>query len=232
MRIKINFTKNTENVPNNQDFINSYIHAKCLKHNDYHDTPSDYCISRLLGGTVIENGKYVNYPNGGYLLLTSLDYEFLNKIILGVMNNPNIGYGMTLVNIEDIKEEFYNGFNYFKTTKSGFILRRKNPINNSKYHTINDDDINDVLKNHIINKFSKINPNLDFSNFTVEITNHKSNKTVNLLVKNVVNTSNICQIKINSNKKLAEYIYNYGIGQSTGSGFGTIYTTQYHRKYK
>ena len=231
MRIKITFTKNNEKVPNNQDFVNSYIHTQCLKHNEYHDASSNYCISRLLGGSAIENGKYMDYPKGGYLLITSMDFEFVNKIIMGVISNPNMGFGMSLINISEIKEKFYSGWNYFKTTPGGFILKRKNPTEDSKFHTINDEDINDVLRGHIINKFSKINPNLDFSDLHLEVTKHPSNKVESRLVKKVVNDANICQIKINTNKILAEYIYNYGIGQSCGSGFGTIYTTQYAHLY-
>ncbi len=103
---------------------------------------------------------------------------------------------------------------------------------NKYFYTINNENINDILKEHIINKFSKINPKLDFSNLKIEVTKHKSNRIKILLVKNVVNTTNICQIAINTNRKLAEYIYNYGIGQSTGCVFGTVYTTQFNNLYK
>lgn len=236
MRFKFKFSPNTEIVPNNQNFVNSYIHTICLKHNEYHDKQSNYCISRLLGGTVINNGKFVNYPNGGYLLITSLDYEFIDKIVNGISNNPDIGFGMKLIDIDEINENFYNGWNYFKTTSSGFILKRKNILNLNSikkyYHTIEDSDINDVLKNHIINKFSKIDNTIDFSDLIVDIATNPPNKVINLLVKNVVCTSNVCQINIHTNKKLANLLYNYGIGQSTGSGFGTVYTTQFHKFYK
>ena len=233
MRIKICFTKNTEAVPNNQSVVNSYMHTKCLgNNNEYHDKPSDYCISRLLGGEIVDGGKQMNFPNGGYILVTSMNFGFIDKVINGVINNPTLGYGMEFICVDHITELFYSGWNYFKTTTMGFIIRRKEPVGNQHYYTINDADINEVIKNHIVNKFSKINPELDFSNLVVAVTDHPSNRVKSVYSKNVKNMTNICQVNINTNKLLAEYIYNYGIGQSCGSGFGTVYTTQYKDFYK
>lgn len=234
MRYKINFTENLEIVPNNQQLVNSYIH-KCLGvNNPYHDKPSNYCVSRLLGknSKIINNGANINYPNGSYILVTSLDLEFLNKIITGIVNNPVFGFGMKLSGIDLLEENFYDGWNYFKTTNMGFILKRLDENHKQiGYHNLNDKDFASEVKKHIINKFSKINPNLDFSDFNVVINQHNSHKVKTIYCKNVKNVANICQINIFANKNIAKYIYNYGLGQSTGSGFGSIYTTKYHHLY-
>lgn len=229
MRIRINFTKNNEKVPNNLNVVNSYIHTKCLgNNNEYHNTVSNYNISRLEGGIIIDNGQHVDFPNGGYLIVSSFDMDFIQKIMIGVMTNTSIGFGMEFKSVDYIQEEFYNGWNYFKTLSSGFIL--KNP--DGGFYTIDDPDFDIILKTHIINKFSKINPKLNFDDFEVVINKNKSHKIKNIYSKNVKNISNICQINIKTNKKLAETIYNFGIGQSTGSGFGTICTTQHLKEYK
>lgn len=228
MRIRVNFTKNSEYVPNNQNVVNSYIHNKCLGSNEYHDAYSNYSISRLLGGVIVNGGKNVDFPKGGYILITSMDTIFMDRIVSGIINAGSIGYGMKLSNIEVINEKLYNGWNYFKTTDMGFMLKNKN----GGYYTINDEGFEQVVKNHIINKFSKINPYLDFSDLEVIIPKHRSHKAVRRYVNNVFNISNVCQINIRTNKNLAEHIYNYGIGQSCGSGYGTIYTTQHIYDYK
>jgi CRISPR-associated endoribonuclease Cas6 len=72
---------------------------------------------------------------------------------------------------------------------------------------------------------------INWDRFDIEITEHPSNKVRTIYVKNVKNMANICQFKLTSCKRLAELIYNYGIGQSTGSGFGTIYKTENHEHY-
>lgn len=234
MRIKINFTPNTEKVPNNLSVVNSFIHTKCFGvNNQYHNSVSNYNISRLEGGNIIDNGRYINYPNGGYLIVSSPDQEILNKILVGTMNAKTIGYGMDFKSVDYIQEQFYNGWNYFKTLSSGFILKNlNNGKSNDKFYTLNNSDLVDALKKQIINKFKKINSKLDFNDFELVIDNHNSHKVRNIYSKNVLNRANICQIKIKTNKKVAETIYNYGIGQSTGSGFGVIHTTQFNDIYK
>jgi len=232
MRIKILFTPNTQLVPNNQSVVNSHIH-KCLGNNEYHDKASDYNISRLLGGEIIDGGRNVKFDNGGYILVSSLDFEFINKIIIGIMANPDLGFGMKFKSIEHIEEMFFNGWNYFLTTNMGFLLKnRENRNDKTEYYTLDNPNIVNILKEHIINKFSKINPDLKFSDLDVQINQHPAHKVKNVYVKQVKNIVNICQINIHTNEKLAEYLYNYGIGQSTGSGFGTIYTMRSRELYR
>ena len=48
----------------------------------------------------------------------------------------------------------------------------------------------------------------------------------------MINIANQCQVSINCKKELAELIYNIGLGQSTGSGFGTVYKTENHKMYR
>jgi len=238
MRIKLKFGKNIENVPNNLSVVNSYVHNCLGRNNEYHNKHSDYNIGRLYGGNVIDNGKFVDYPNGGYLLITSLDPEFINKFIMGVLKNQSIGYGMQFEDIEYINEDFYNGWNYFKTTDMGIMIRKPNDSiyddddKHKGYYTLNDPEFSNVLKHHIINKFGKINPKFDFSNLEIVINEHQGHKVAYRYSKHIKNSVSICQININTNKKLAEALYNYGLGQSTGSGFGTIYTTQSLQHYK
>jgi CRISPR-associated endoribonuclease Cas6 len=235
MRLKIKFTANTSPVPNNLNVVNSYIH-KCLgENNPYHDAKSDYNVSKLLGGIVIDGGRTINYSNGGYILVSSMNNDFLNKIITGTLSNQDFGYGMKFNGLDTMNETFYTGKNYFKTTDGGFMLKK--PENyvydeNDKhkgYYTLNDKDINTVLKNHIISKFSKINPKLRFDDLDVQIQENKGNKVAYRYSNNIRNSVNICQIQIITNKTVAELIYNYGLGQSCGSGFGTVYTTQLHK---
>ena len=89
----------------------------------------------------------------------------------------------------------------------------------------------DKVKKHIVTKFSKINSKLNFNDLDIEMNQHKGNKVRNVMVKDIVNKSNVCQLTIKCNSDLAKAIYHYGIGQSTGSGFGTLYNTKNLSKY-
>ena len=65
-----------------------------------------------------------------------------------------------------------------------------------------------------------------------KIERKQKDKVKKVLVMNVINIANQCQISMNCKKELAELIYNIGLGQSTGSGFGTVYKTENHKMYR
>lgn len=223
MRIKLNFSKNTSVVPfQYYSLVNSYIHNCLGRNNVYHDSKSDYCIC-LNGGTLSDDKDGFNFENG-YILVTSLDHDFIGKLIIGAVSNPILFNGMVFSHVSYINDEFYNGWNYFKTV-SPFLIKKYSDKKNYTFLTLNDENFEKEVESYLKRIVNTVKPNLDTSNFKVEIDTSVSHKVKNILVKNVINHANDCQINIFTNKKVAEFLYNIGIGQSTGSGFGTIRKT-------
>jgi len=232
MRIKINFTKNTEPVRiDNQSQVNGYIH-KCLgDNNQYHDNVSDYCISSLMGGKLNEDRKTLSFDNGGYITVSSLNNEFINTLLMGILTKPDLMCGMKFAGVDPIDERFIDGWNHFATL-SPLIIKEYETKEKYRFVTMNEPNFNDKIKNYLIKKISKINPKLDLSDFDVVIPNNPSHKVKRIMVKNVVNYANQCHISIKCKKEVANLLFNIGLGQSTGSGFGTIYNTRNHKMYK
>ena len=231
MRLKIKLTKNESLIPiNNQHLVNSYVH-KCLgRNNKYHDSKSDYCISNLRGGKLNSDKQSLNFDNGSFIVVTSENSDFISSLLSGISTNQEFFCGMKVNGFEFISEEFSDGYNIFKTL-TPILIKEKVEEHKYKFVTIKDSDYISKLKTSIINKLSKIDSTLDFTNFSIEINDRTTNKTKLILVKNVKNVASQCDIVIHSSKKIAEYIYNYGIGQSTGSGFGTVYNSKNHNLY-
>lgn len=231
MRVKFNFSRNTTPVPvNNQTFLNGYVH-KCLgSDNPYHDTKSDYSISILQGGKINKEDKTLNFINGAYFTVTSNDNEFIQKLLMGVLNNPELFFGMRFSGVDYIEEKFHSGWNYF-ITLSPFIVKEYIDKGKYSYLTLNDPKFQSKLKSYLINKLTKIDSSLDLKDFDVIVEDRPFNKVKTIMVKNVANKANHCQLNINCNKKVAKLLYTIGIGQSTGSGFGTIYKTENHKIY-
>jgi len=233
MRLKINFSKNLTSVRiNNQSDVNYFIYTKCLgKNNKYHNAKNDYSISNLYGGKLNLDKKTLSFNNGGFIIISSKNEEFLNDIIKGLYNNDVLFNGMKFINIEFISENFYDGWNYFSTL-SPFIIKKYISKDKYDFYTFNDDNFNEIITERTKNKLLKINNKLNLSEFKIEILKHNKHKIKKILIKNVKNYANQCQINIFCKKEVAELIYNLGIGQSTGCGFGTIYKTENHNKYK
>lgn len=240
MRVKINYTKNDTPVPiQNQSYINSYIHRKCLgENNKYHDTKSDYCISKLCGGVRDEITNTLSFKNGGFICVTSNNQTFLGEIIAGTLKNPNLGWGMKFKTFEYINEDFIgsnmkkqqNVWHHFRTL-SPFLIREYTDKKNYSEVTLNDTNFSEKVKLYLINKLSAIYKDIDLTGFEVKHEPRPFDKIKKILVKNTINSANQCQISIFCTADVAEKIYTLGIGQSTGSGFGTIYKTENHKKY-
>lgn len=231
MRIKVNFTKNTTPVPIvNQAIMNSYTH-KCLgPNNKYHDTPSDYCISSLMGGKLDAAEQTLSFEKGGYIIISSLDQEFIDTMILGIIKNQTIGFGMKFCGIDHIQEKFYNGYNKFATL-SPFIIKIKEG-DESVFVTLHDPDFEEILEEYLKFKINKIKPNWNLKHFRAYVPDNDTHKVKTIMVKNVKNLANQCHVVLDCNKEVAELLYNIGIGKSTGSGFGTIYTVDNHHIYR
>lgn len=232
MRIKVMLSSSNQELPiNSQSIVNSFIHRVLGKDNIYHNRKNDYSVSSLQGGKWIKNTENISFMNGGYITITSNDNDFLNTILLNLYTTP-FHNDIKVIGMEFVDEKMYNGWNHFATL-SPFLIKERREDGKYTFLTLDMDNFEDKVKNYLINKLSKINPKLDLKNFDVKIdTNHKSNKIKKVLVKNVINKANQCQISINCRKEVAELIYTIGIGQSTGSGFGTVYKTENHKLYR
>ena len=227
MRIKLNFSVNKTDVPiNNQHLLNGYIH-KCLgKNNKYHDTWSNYSISSLLGGKMNDDNKTVSFKNGAYFTVTSQDSELISKMLLGSLMNQELFHGMTYTGVDHIDEKFYDGINHFVTLSPFLIKEPCKKYGERSLRLDEDKDFEAKVKEYLIRKLNRYDKSLDLTNFDVKIPKRKWHYTKKIWVQESFNWGNMCQIDIISSRKIAEIIYNLGIGKSTGSGFGTIAKTE------
>jgi len=231
MRLKILLSSTNNELPiNHQDLVNSFIHRTLGKDNEYHDIKSDYSVSSLQGGTWVRGTKNISFKNGGYITISSLDEKFINNILISLYATAFYD-DIKVVGIEFVDEQFYNGWNHF-VTLSPFLIKKYSSKKDYGFHTLDDENFEEEVKSYLINKITKINPKLDLSDFDVKIPQHGNHKSTKVIVKNVVNIANSCHINIHTNRKVAELLYNIGIGQSTGSGFGTIYKTENKSIYR
>jgi|AntRauTorckE6833_2_1112554.scaffolds.fasta_scaffold58336_2 CRISPR-associated endoribonuclease Cas6 len=231
MRIKIqlkNLGDVTATLPiNNQHLLTGYFH-KCLGiNNEYHDgIYNNYSLSTLRGGRMNEDKETVSFEKGAHFFVSSMDSEFIDKISIGVFSNPNFGHGLKFKSIDSIEEQFYNGYNHFKTL-SPILFKKDNSFIN-----VDDDQYESKLQKYIKYKLSKIDSSLNLSDFKISVTKHKSNKIKLIDYKGIKNKASLFQFTLFTNKKVAKTLYNYGVGKSTGCGFGTIYKTENHQYYK
>lgn len=234
MRIKIDFSpsKKITHIYKLQDLCNSYVHKYLIgNNNQYHDKYSNYCITPLMRGKVKD--KYISFPNGSYIIITSQDVNLIGRIMENSFNFNEIEeLGMVNTNIDLVKNEsFINGNNYL-TTLTPILVRDENKKNITFKDLPKSDYIN-LLKTKITNKIKYFNPEHKINYLEIDFDiNDPYNKIIPKYVRGMCNFSSQFNLKINTDKKTAELIYLLGIGLSTGSGFGTIYNSNNFNEYK
>lgn len=223
MRIKIKFKGTNNNVPfNTQASVNSYIHDCLGRNNEFHDKASNYSLTNLQGGVLNDAGTGLSFNNDACIIVSSQNADFIGKLLLGVMNRHQFDYGMTLSDVEHVSEEMHEGWNYLTTITPILLKKGYKQTGPDDYWKVGDDGFAQRLKEHLINKLSKINPALDLSGFELVVPNVRVNKVKRVMIKNVPNYASNCWISIKCSKEVATMIYHLGLGQSTGSGFGTV----------
>jgi CRISPR-associated endoribonuclease Cas6 len=161
---------------------------------------------------------------------------------------------MKFLNMEHMNEKFMDGWNHFAVL-SPFIIKGNYGKNDYSFLTLDGEykridgkwgveekenyNFQNIVKEYLINKLKKIDASLDLSDFKIKIdeldkdgVKHNKHKVKKVYVKNVLNYANQCQLSIYCKKNIAELLYNIGIGQSTGAGFGAIYKTENHHYYR
>jgi CRISPR-associated endoribonuclease Cas6 len=233
MRIKINFTKNTSPVPvQKYDHLNSYIN-KCLGNNNpYHDKSGPYNVSSIQGGILNEDNSTLEFENGAFLIISSLDMTFLDTLLAGITQNTNLGYGMEFSGVDFVQEQISDGWNHFFTL-SPMLFKDNSKQWPDKYVTFkNNPDFVEYVKMRILKKLSKINPELDLSNLQIQIRIHEKDKVKHFKVHGEINHANQFQISFRGNKDAIRLLYHIGVGQSTNSGFGTIAKVENYQFYR
>lgn len=198
---------------NNQHYVNGFIH-KCLgENNKYHDSFSDYAISSVQGGK-LNNGK-LTFNDNPYILISSENTEFINELMQGILT--------TNADIEGIKfSRFdfsdYNIHDYYDkiVTLSPILIKDKSGMKLS----FKDEKFLEVLTSNCIKKLK--HAGITDNSFKIEIRNIEKAKVKKIMVGDVFNICSLISLIIYGKPKTRKTLYNMGIGNSCGCGFGTI----------
>ena len=217
MIIKVFFSKPNVKIPvNNQKQLNSFIHRCIGENNEFHDKFSDYAISSLQGGKLNSDKKTLSFNDNPYIVISSENIDFLQTIMMGIQFKNEKLYDMSVNNIMPCGEYSVNQFFDKVITISPILLKDKE----NKKITIKDDKWINLLIENCKNKLKHLN--IIDNTFNIEIRNHDKAKEKSIYVGEVFNPSSLVSLKIYGKKKTRIALYNLGLGNSTGSGFGSI----------
>lgn len=217
MRITLNFSPTM--VPfeePTQNYVNGMIHSILGKNNPYHNAFSNYSVSFLRGGKLTPKGLI--YPDGGKVYISSPDDAFIDTILINIIHSKNVKLRDMRLNSYDVSD--------IKINKKYDIIETLSPILLKKGEdriTFNDDTFITLLQQQCVAKLSKngLTQN-DLKGFTIKPFHFENAKIKLPKIKNVVNPSSHVMLVIEGTTKARKMIYEMGLGNSTGCGFGAV----------
>lgn len=217
MRIHIRLTPNTEPVDfNYQQKLVGTIH-KWLGMNDIHNQMSLYSFSWLKGGKKENDSLY--FRNGASFFISFYDSTKLKKIIKGVQNSPNVFSGMVVSDITIQDVPIFGLKQKFISESPIFLKYSKDK--RAKYYYFTDPESHEILTKNAKNKLRKGGLSDDGINVYFD-TNYQNASTKGILFKGIFNKGSVCPIVVEGTPEQIAFIWDVGIGNSTGIGFGSL----------
>lgn len=216
MRLNLTLSSNTELVPfDYQHFLTGAFH-KWIGWNSLHSDVSLYSLSWLQGAQRQANG--LTFPRGACWSVSMHDPDLLKQTIKGIMEEPNICCGMSVLDIQIQEPPRFSSIERFVVASP--VLARKFDGVALRHLLYNHPEVNDVLTKTLHTKLTKAGIPLEAR---VRFDSNYSNpKTKLVTIKGIQNRANFCPVIVEGSPEVIAFAWSVGIGHLTGSGFGSL----------
>lgn len=217
MRIYIKIRSENKLVPfNYQPAITGAIH-KWIGKNEVHDKTSMYSFSWLKGGR--KNGDSLVFENETSFEFSAHDNALIKSVVKGIQNDPVLNYGLEVSEIV-IQEtpKFSNKETFFVASP---VLVKRTEEEREIHFTYDQLEADRLLTETMKTKLRRAG--LDDSNIQLSFDrSYYGAKTKLVYYKNIGNKTNICPVIIEGTPEQIAFVWNVGVGNSTGIGFGAL----------
>jgi CRISPR-associated endoribonuclease Cas6 len=217
MRIHLRLSKNTKPVDfSYQQKQVGTIH-KWLGVNEIHDQISLYSFSWLKGGKKVN--EHLDFSNGASFFISFYDTRKLKDIIKGIQSEPEVFCGMSVHNITIQEVPVFETKQRFMAESPVFIKYSKDK--KSTYYYFNDAESNDILTNNAKHKLRQAGLPDGGLNVYFE-KDYPSAYTKGTKFKGIFTKGSVCPVIVEGSPEQIAFIWDVGIGNSTGIGFGSL----------
>lgn len=220
MRIHLQTTPNKEVVPYDyqQKLIGS-LH-KWLGENDLHDRISLYSFSWLQNGMMVKDGY--TFRKGARWFISFYEDEYLMKIIRTILSDPDMFAGLRVTDISIQNTPDFRQQEYFKLASPVFIKRRIEGRGN-QFYTFENEECGRFLTETLKHKM-EIAGLPDDDTLAIRFdSDYPKKKVKKVRIHGIDNKCNMCPVFINGKPATKAFAWSVGLGNMTGSGFGSLY---------
>ncbi len=218
MRIHLAISHQGKIIPfSHQHLLTGVIH-KWLGQNEYHGDISLYSFSLLEGLTTLKQG----FKPGKQTLsmfISAYHDEFIKQIITGIRKDNSMFSGLSVTDIFIQENPDLSNQSYFFLASPILIkLKTEDKIE----HILFENPIADeLLTRSIFNKMASCG--IEDESLKIEFDKSYNGAKSKLIdYDGIGNRASFCPITINANPTTKAFIWNVGVGNSTGVGFGAL----------
>ncbi len=219
MRLKLRLSRNKTTIPfDYQQKLVGTIH-KWIGNNYEHGKQSVFSFSQLQGGEIV--GKGFNFPEGSTLYFSSTDNGLLTRVYKGIKADPTLFCGLKVYEIDMIPEPAFRNRERFYLLSPLFFKQKIEGEKNPKHFTFEEDETDSLLTGAVKRR-------LEYNGIPDETLNikfdrtYQGKKTKVINYRGIGNKTSVCPIIVEGKFETMEFIWNNGVGHSTGIGFGCL----------
>lgn len=217
MRIHLKINTHNTIIPfDHQHLLTGAIH-KWLGWNNEHGDISLYSFSRLDGGKKSKAG--LRFENGASFFFSSYHTDLIKRLISGIQADPSMFDGLEVSEVVLQQDPDLANRDLFFAASPVFIKRR---VEDRIDHILYDDPrANTCLKETLVTKLEKAG--IADESFDIRFdTDYPKAGTKLINYKGIGNRTSWCPVYIQGRPETKVFIWNVGLGNSTGIGFGAI----------
>lgn len=181
-----------------------------------------FCFSRLEGKYIVDKeAKKIAFENNVYLEIRSSIFEFIDAFQRAIEQHPFIKLYDTRLNIVGASlanQHFANG-NIMLRAATPIVVHESLADGHTHFFSPAENEFYIRICNNIVKKYETITGDVADEVFVRPIDEFKKEVT---LYKDYYITGYKGAIEFNTSLKMAEFIYNTGIGEKNSQGFGFV----------
>ncbi len=220
MRLLLDIQANRTIVPFvHQHKVVGCIH-KWLGPNDWHGQSSLFSFSRLSGGKAVKDLEGILFDHRATFFVGAHNSDFLRQILRGIQRDPEMFDGLIVREVVIEEDPDLSGRDLFYPA-SPILLKVKQEEHRYKHLLYQDPEANEILMLNLRKKL--LAAGIDDADAMAQFVPYEGiSKEMLIDYKGIKNKVSWCPIRIVAKPETKLLIWNAGLGNSTGIGFGAI----------
>ena len=229
MRLHFTLSPNIEPVSFDYQHKLTGVFHKWLEQNALHDKISLYSLAWLDGSRRVRN--HLEFPTGAKWFVSFFEDEHAEKLVNGALPDPEMFCGMRVERIEQQTAPDFGTKYKFKVASPVFVKGKQPADGKPPHHYLYcEPEADQLMTATLIHKMDAANKGSNATRFTdadkqvkVSFDREFANPKIKLVrIKNIDHKTSVCPVIIEGTPKALRFAWNVGIGNGTGSCFGSL----------